>query len=298
MHARHRWLVDTMTPEMVERLRGDEEFYDAKVAGYWVWGASCWIGSGWCDGVDVAHQKRPQLAGQGGGDGRTDTGRGNRASLSRQLPRLHGAGTRQRRNGKEVTEQRATRGAGIHRDEISTTRLPHLQGPANGNKPTGNGEGVGYGRGIFASGRREDLLGYFRLLADRFSLVRITCGDWSRVCTPAVTTSHGLTGVLLDPPYPSKDRATVYAEDSREVAHDVAAWAREQGEDPRMRIVLCGYSGEHDMPGWREVAWKSRGGYGRGKNANATRERLWLSPHCLAGHETQGSLFVQAGATT
>jgi hypothetical protein len=48
--------------------------------------------------------------------------------------------------------------------------------------------------------------------------------------------------------------------------------------------VLCGYAGEYDLPGWRQVAWKAQGGMahignGRGK-ANARRETLWLSPHC------------------
>lgn len=45
------------------------------------------------------------------------------------------------------------------------------------------------------------------------------------------------------------------------------------------------YLGEHEMPGWAEVAWKARGGYGsqsdgRGR-ANAKRETIWFSKHCL-----------------
>ena len=52
------------------------------------------------------------------------------------------------------------------------------------------------------------------------------------------------------------------------------------------RIALCGYDGEHKMPlRWASVAWKANGGYGnqasgRGR-ANARRERIWFSPHCL-----------------
>ena len=38
-------------------------------------------------------------------------------------------------------------------------------------------------------------------LSDRLRRVRVACGDWSRVCTPSVTHCHGLTGVVLDPPY-------------------------------------------------------------------------------------------------
>lgn len=47
LHARHRWLVST-GKERVERLRVDPDYYDAQVAGWWVWGISLWIGSGWC----------------------------------------------------------------------------------------------------------------------------------------------------------------------------------------------------------------------------------------------------------
>jgi hypothetical protein len=46
LHARHRWLVDRA--EFRERMRSDPDFYDAKIAGWWAWGLSCWIGGGWC----------------------------------------------------------------------------------------------------------------------------------------------------------------------------------------------------------------------------------------------------------
>ena len=79
----------------------------------------------------------------------------------------------------------------------------------------------------------------------------------------------------------------LYAVDSLTVAHQVREWALEWGDDPRMRIALCGYDGEHEMPdSWACVAWKAKGGYGsqseNGKGReNAGRERIWFSPHCL-----------------
>ncbi len=108
------------------------------------------------------------------------------------------------------------------------------------------------------------------------------------MCGPTPTTKLGLTAVFLDPPYIAQDsrEANLYGTDDGTVATAVRAWAIERGDDPRIRIVLCGYEGEHDMPaGWRVVAWKAKGGYGsqghgRGRE-NAKRERLWLSPHCL-----------------
>ncbi len=49
LHARHLWLLG-QKPRITERLMGDPDFFDAKVAGWWGWGQCCWIGSGWCSG--------------------------------------------------------------------------------------------------------------------------------------------------------------------------------------------------------------------------------------------------------
>jgi hypothetical protein len=46
LHARHKWLVKQ--DEFRKQMRDDPHFYDAKIAGWWVWGVSQWIGSGWC----------------------------------------------------------------------------------------------------------------------------------------------------------------------------------------------------------------------------------------------------------
>ncbi len=81
------------------------------------------------------------------------------------------------------------------------------------------------------------------------------------------------------------------------MAHDVREWAIANGDNPEMRIALCGYDGEHEMPErWERVDWKSRGGYGsqgdgRGRK-NAARERIWFSPHCIGAN--QRSLFQPA----
>jgi site-specific DNA-adenine methylase len=49
LHARHLWLVG-QREALTERLMGDADWYDAKAAGWWLWGACNWIGSGWCSG--------------------------------------------------------------------------------------------------------------------------------------------------------------------------------------------------------------------------------------------------------
>jgi hypothetical protein len=38
LHARHRWLVNQA--EFRERMKQDPDFFDAKIAGWWVWGCA------------------------------------------------------------------------------------------------------------------------------------------------------------------------------------------------------------------------------------------------------------------
>ena len=107
----------------------------------------------------------------------------------------------------------------------------------------------------------------------------------------SVTWKHGVTAVFLDPPY--SDAAgrekQLYSTDSGTVAHDVRQWCLENGDNPLLRIALCGYSGEgHEVleaHGWHAHAWKANGGYGsQGKGrgrANKHREVILFSPHCL-----------------
>jgi len=135
---------------------------------------------------------------------------------------------------------------------------------------------------------------YFTLLADRLRYTRVCCGDWERVVRPSVTTTNGVTAILLDPPYPADaDRNMhAYGVEDGTVAHDVHDWAKANGNNPMLRIAVCGYEGTHDELedlGWSVEAWTPAAGYSvlakkaeRGK-ANRGRERIWFSPHCLGG---------------
>jgi site-specific DNA-adenine methylase len=243
-HARHLWLCSQ--EEFRERMKVDPEYYDAKIAGWWVWGQCIWIGSGWCS-VQLPHLG--------------DAGRG----VNRQLPHLGDAG------------------CGVNRQR------PHL-GPG----------GIGTVQDV--DNRREGgIYAYMNELAERLRRVRVCCGDWSRVCGPTPTVKLGLTGVFLDPPYAdAADRTdALYSSDSLTVANEVREWAIAQGDDPRIRIALCGYEGEHTMPeSWECIEWKARGGYGsQGENQareNSAKERIWFSPHCISGR--QANLFTEVTA--
>lgn len=49
LHARHRWLVYSEEAQAaLQRVRQLPDYFDSKIAGWWCWGACCWIGSGWC----------------------------------------------------------------------------------------------------------------------------------------------------------------------------------------------------------------------------------------------------------
>lgn len=50
------------------------------------------------------------------------------------------------------------------------------------------------------SDTRAELVRRMRRLSARLRLVKVMCGDWSRVCSKAFNYGNGLTGVLLDPP--------------------------------------------------------------------------------------------------
>jgi hypothetical protein len=135
-------------------------------------------------------------------------------------------------------------------------------------------------------------------LADRLRDVRVCCGDWTRVVTTGALNYGATCGVFLDPPYLGDVRtADLYAVDDHTIANDVRAWCLENGDDPRLRIVLAGYSEEHDheMPAsWRRVRYSASKAYGSsaggGQNeSNRHKECLWFSPHCI--DPAQASLF-------
>ena len=283
-HARHLWLCSQ--EEFRETMKTDPDYYDAKIAGWWVWGQCIWIGSGWCSvqlphlrnaGTGV-HRKLPHLGDAGKGLNRQlphlgDAGKG----LNRQLPHLGDAGKGLNRQLPHLGDA----GKGLNR------QLPHL-----GNAGTGvEVECVS----DLTSGTpsHQSILTYMRELAERLRQVRVCCGDWQRICGPSPTTKLGVTGVFLDPPYADSAgrQDGLYATDSISVAHQVREWAIEAGRDPLMRVALCGYDGEHKMPAdWEEIAWKARGGYGSQGDGtgreNSARETIWFSPDCLRPQES------------
>jgi len=232
--ARHIWLVG-QRKTLTEKLEGDPEYCDPKIAGWWLWGIAGWIGRGWCSGV------------------------GPWSSVDGKLVNLSN-------DGRGVNRQRvnlSNDGRGVNRQLVNLRN---------------DGQGVN---------RKTAIHDWFGELSLRLRRVRVACGDWARVCGPAVTRAHSVAsvGIFLDPPYSHEERCgDLYAVEMK-IADAVREYAIEVSRSPRVRVALCGYEGEHTMPeGWEVFEWKAAGGYGsqgreRGRE-NKVRERIWFSPSC------------------
>jgi DNA adenine methylase len=246
---------------LLESLIKDDTYYDAKLAGYWVWAACCWIGRGLTGLTGLTRiGGRPSLGNKGMGV--------HKVSLS-NIPHL------------------ADKGMGVHK--VSLSNIPHLANKGRGVHKVSLGQGIPadelsapYCPGIYT---------WFRSLSERLRRVRVVCGDWSRICGGNWQDRMGTVGIFFDPPYGVEDRdKELYAVDSLEIAPAVRAWCLERGNRPSHRIVLAGYYEEHEellKHNWTVQKWATSGGYAhqggkdcRGKR-NRFREALFFSPHCI-----------------
>lgn len=253
--ARQIRLLEWRSRGDLERLAGDADWHDPVMAGWWLWAVSVQIGAFSGDGPWISDPA----------------------------------------TGRIKKQPRAPRETGVRRD------LPHLANDGRGvNRPQAREPGVEDDYGYHPTTMPE-LARWFAFLSARLRHVRILNGDWARLVTTGA--SHtlpvrqgGHVGVLLDPPYDSAERARGLYQahtDSGSVAAEVRAWCAENGENPRKRIVLCGYDTEHsalEALGWTAHEWFAAGfltggmgNTGQGVASHQqTRERVWASPHCLA----------------
>ena len=92
LHARHAWLVG-QKDSLQARLEGDPGFSDPKIAGWWVWGTACWIGSGFCSGNGpwkVVNRQLVHLGDEGQGVNRKRVHLGPGRGVNRKRVRLSG----------------------------------------------------------------------------------------------------------------------------------------------------------------------------------------------------------------
>lgn len=264
----------------------------------------------------VCSQKKPKLSSNGVGAG-VHAGNG----LKNQMPDISGdSGCTGRGMLSSNWSQRPEindGGRGVHGTTAEERKRPILGDSRGGDGSKGVhagrpqlGDAFSRGRGVNSNdlaetceARRAWLLEWFGRLQDRLRPVRVCCGDWIRVCgSRSVTTRIGMTGIFFDPPYKVKidgkksRAAALYGTEGHTVADDVRAYCVKHGNNPMLRIALCGLEGEHnelEEHGWDKHAWKAQGGYGnrRKGNDNNERERIWFSPHCIKPQTSLGGLF-------
>lgn len=262
--ARRRVLLANEA-DLLERLVADADWFDAKLAGYWVWCASCWIGSG----LTGLHRlgAMPHLGTKGQGVHK-------QSLVGGTIPHL------------------ANGGRGVHKQSLVGQRL-HLSFKGMGvHRVSLVAGGVGEEEDrVVTDPYVDEIYRWFRRLSERLRRVRVVCGDWSRVCGGNWQTHCGPCGIYFDPPYGVEDRdQELYAHDDPGVARQVAEWALERGQHLDYRIVLSGYYEEHAWlleHGWQVELWQAQGGYANlgaetgAAKKNRFREVLFYSPHCV-----------------
>jgi hypothetical protein len=116
LFARHVWLLK-QEGALRAKLEADPDWFDAKIAGWWCWGACCWIGTGWCSGdgphwIDEAGNRTRR---QGGG-------------VAAKLPHLGNAGRGVNRKLPYLGGRNA--GQGVHRNDMNHRELCTTLPPA------------------------------------------------------------------------------------------------------------------------------------------------------------------------
>ncbi len=129
--------------------------------------------------------------------------------------------------------------------------------------------------------KTQNLTEYFAALKERLKNVTIHYGDWTRLTRSAERNCKDRDGaIFFDPPYlhATGRSPRLYAHESPDVADWVKKWAVARAQThPKLRIALCGWQAEHDMPpDWEQFKWRTNMG---------ASERIWFSPNCIKPEE-------------
>lgn len=263
MHARHLALLRWRSERQLEHLMGDPLFHDPVMAGWWMWGQSAWIGSGWCSG------NGGWIVGD---DGRIEK-RKTETGVSKKRPHIGD-------NGQGVIRPQLRETGACQAAEYHPMTMPELRRWFD-----------------FLSAR----LRHVRILNGDWSRactggalkslpVRMGKGYCGVFLDPPYADTAGREPGL-------------YSCEDLQVAHTVREWAIKAGADPKIRIVFAGFDGEHGTAfadaGWTEVEWYKagflKGGMSKTSGSGETqqkRERLWMSPHCIKSNsENEQSEF-------
>jgi hypothetical protein len=165
--ARHLWLMEQRGRLGVSLQDPDWEG-DAKIAGWWLWGQCCWIGSGWCEWFG----KIPHASNAGMG-----------VQAIGQIPHAGNAGMGVQAIGQIPHASDAGRGV------QAIGQIPHASDA---------------GRGELLTSCGRTAWSWLRKLADRLERTRVVHGDWSRCLNNHFGGDD--TAIFLDPPYRAYER--------------------------------------------------------------------------------------------
>ena len=297
--ARHKWLRAWFAEHSAE-LSADPHFYCAKVAGWWVWGISLWIGGGWCNAISSTKtpDKRPMVMHTGGGAGisaqrvwdvRPAVTSANGVSAQAQRAKMPKVLANPGGNGVSAQGSRAQGGQipfvhnggggqGVSAQRLSVPdQIPRVPGAA-------------FGNGVSAQRQtRPDLVEWFRAIQERLKGVIVLNRSWESALTPTLlmhtpTAPKPPVGILLDPPYLTVDRQSeLYGSDADGSSSDVAtaayAWAIANGD--RFRIAYCCHEGDFPVPeGWTFIT-ASFGGVKDVERRASRQDMVMFSPLCV-----------------
>ena len=241
LHARHLVLVEARE-SLTERLISDPDWCDPRLGGWWIWGACCWIGSGWCSGDGPWSRDVDGLLHLG------DAGMG----INRKLPHLGDA-------GRGINRQLPHLGAGMGINR----QLPHL-GDA------GRGDAIASWFSVISSRLRD-----VRIVCGSWERVCTPTVAERHGLTGIVFDPPYPEGWSTDRAYAGQ------TESAHDICAQVFGTAIDL-DSRGCRVVVCGYSGTWSPPaGWTERRWTARKGYAADGGMRQKREVLWCSPLCV-----------------
>lgn len=237
-----------------ERLMSDPDYYDAKAAAWWIWGASIWIGSGWCS---MRIDRR---------SGRTANG-----GVAHKRPSLE-------RGGRGVEA--------LARPFRQRPNLRPWQGVEELSRPNDHAGSPALYEVFAALSAR---LRHVRIVCGDWSRVcgpspTYKIGLTGIFMDPPYSTESGRAPGL----YAHDDLSVAHEVREwclKEIEDGDERFAGPRYLHPKLRICLAGYADEHDehMPDdWERVYWSANGGYSNQSGSdNRHKECLWFSPHCI-----------------
>lgn len=238
--ARHHWLVQQIA-SLPERLQTDPNYFCAQTAGWWCWGLSCWLGSGFCDGrgpwrIDPETGLLARMP-------RSTTG-----GIVRKLPVVAGTGI-----NRQIP---AVLGKGITRKIVAPSQL----------------EGVTQYLRTLSQQLEESLVlcgdwtractpAVMRLSAKKTQLIGV-------LLDPPYDGFENY--------YSSKGEGNL-SHAVREWAISAAA----EHPSLRIAVCGYDAPEFDFPPGWSKYSWVGSTGYAKKQNCNRFKETIWFSPGCL-----------------